>query len=280
MRAASDTRALSSRIRSFVNKVAKAADCDPETTFRALRKTKAFDNLPRLGQVEAGLMNAIADLWEGAGECTIPVLRSAVRELVNECMRASSLAHEEVLPAYLAVTSDPVADEVSARLISKRFDRDRLLQILERGKNITSTLEGPTDDIEIAAGDESLLTKKLDAGGFLVPSVISAKDLRDKAEYLGVKWTKIHGSEEGKKRYSHVKSLMLHDGAAALEAMRNYSEPFGPEMLEELRGRIEQRRADNDQLYDCRNEHLEGVAFALTSECKLQWSRSTPWEDA
>ena len=49
-------------------------------------------------------------------------------------------------------------------------------------------------------------------------------------------------------------------------------------MLEKFRSRLEDRRADGTQLYDCTNEHLEGFAYVLTSECLVTWSADRPWE--
>jgi hypothetical protein len=50
-------------------------------------------------------------------------------------------------------------------------------------------------------------------------------------------------------------------------------------MLAELRSKFQQRRSQSNQLYECSNEHLEGFAYSLTSECKVQWSIDRPWED-
>jgi hypothetical protein len=50
-------------------------------------------------------------------------------------------------------------------------------------------------------------------------------------------------------------------------------------MREDLRRRMRERRARNEQLFDCSDEHLEGVAYTLTAQCRIQWSISRPWED-
>jgi hypothetical protein len=49
-------------------------------------------------------------------------------------------------------------------------------------------------------------------------------------------------------------------------------------MREDLRKRFQTRRADGEQLFDCSNDHLEGFAYSLTSQCKVQWSTERPWE--
>lgn len=203
----------------------------------------------------------------------------AARLLASECFRASSLAHHDVLPAYLPVTSSPVAAELAARLEAKRMTLKRMLSSLEQGLAMTNTLDGnPSSTTLPGSGETPLLLKKLDAGGFSAVSRNSAEDLRDKADYLGILWIQKHGNADGLKRYSHIRSLVLSDAARAYEATKNENPPFGLKMLSELRARFKQRKAAGDILYDCGEEHLEGFAYSLTSECKVQWSIDRPWE--
>jgi hypothetical protein len=49
-------------------------------------------------------------------------------------------------------------------------------------------------------------------------------------------------------------------------------------MLSDLRSRFSSRRAAGAIFYDSSNEHLEGFAYSLTSECKVEWSIDRPWE--
>lgn len=127
-------------------------------------------------------------------------------------------------------------------------------------------------------GTPDLLLKKLNAGGFSAVSCNSALDLRDKAEYLGIVWTKKYGRDNGLQRYGHVRSLVLSDAAGAFEATKSEEHPFGLSMLDDLRSRFRQRRSEGGQLFESSNEHLEGVAYALTSQCVVQWSIDRPWE--
>jgi len=80
-------------------------------------------------------------------------------------------------------------------------------------------------------------------------------------------------------QYSHIRSLVLSDSARAFELAKDRGPAFGLSMLDELRQRLRDRRQAGAQLYECSDEHLEGVAYALTSECTVQWSKDRPWED-
>ncbi|HUT61638.1 MAG TPA: dsDNA nuclease domain-containing protein [Phycisphaerae bacterium] len=276
--AASSVNDLSGPVQKFLVCVADEAGCAPEVAFTALCNTEAFDDLPKLPDVETRLVKELTSVWSRAEDCSYRSVQRAARSLLVECERASSLAHEDVLPAYLPATDDPVGAELSARLADKRMDRPRVLAVLDLGFDETAPLDGDPDAlVEPGTGATHLLLKKLDAGGFSVVSCNSAKDLRDKADYLGLVWINKHGRIRGLQRYGQVRSLVLKDAAQAFEATKRVDRAFGPDMLSTLRERLEQRR---EGVYDCSNEHLEGFAYSLTSQCEVQWSHARPWESA
>lgn len=267
-------------IMRFLSRIAKEAGCSDDVAFVALSKTDASDDLPRLPDIEMRLVGTLTSVWTRAEECYYMSVVQAARALILECERASSLAHEDTLPAYLPVVASPYETELAARLAGKCMTPMRVLTILDSGLNAMSTLDGNPDTCVMpGTGATALLLRKLDAGGFSAVSRNSAEDLRDKADYLGIVWTKKHGRAPGLQRYGHVRSLVLSDAGRAFEAAQREDQPFGLQMLSELRSRFQQRRQDGSQLYDCSNEHLEGFAYSLTSQCKIQWSLDRPWED-
>lgn len=280
IKSATSVNELSRPVARFLNHVASEAGCAAEVTFSALSKTDADDGLPKLADIEMRLVNTLTDVWARAADCSYPSVVRAARFLVWECGRASSLAHQDILPAYLPATVDPVGQEHAARLATKRIDQLRVLELLDHGLHETATLDGdPEAFTEPGVGATDLLLKKLDAGGFSAVSRNSAEDLRNKADYLGIVWTKKYGRTRGLQRYEHARSLVLSDAAGAFEATKNEEHKFGLNMLSELRSQFRQRRSEGSQLFECSNEHLEGFAYSLTSQCKVQWSHDRPWED-
>jgi hypothetical protein len=264
---------------TFLSKVAKAAGCSEEVAFAALRKSVASADLPKRSDVEGRLVATLTPVWDRANECSHSSLQRAARGLVAECGRASSLAHEGLLPAYLPVSSTPDRAQLEA-IAFKRFTRERVLLALEEGFAGTATLDGDTAAMTAgSSGSPALLKAKLEAGGFSVTSINSATDLRDKADYLALVWTKKHGEQRGLQRQQHIRSLALRDAAQAFEASRTDDHKFGIPMLHELRTAIQARRhRPGEQLHDCSNEHLEGFVYGLTSECLVLWSTDRPWE--
>jgi hypothetical protein len=68
------------------------------------------------------------------------------------------------------------------------------------------------------------------------------------------------------------------DAARAYEKEKKDEDPFGIDMLFSLRDNLRNRASFGDQLYGCSVEHLEGLVYSLTSQCKVIWSINRPWE--
>jgi len=164
---ASSVSDLSGPLARFLTRVASEAGCTAEVAFTALYKTDASDDLPKLPDIQMRLVTTLTGVWTRAADCSHASVVQAARSLASECGRASSLAHQEVLPAYLPATVDPAGTELTARLAGKRLDRSRVLELLDRGSNETAALDGdPEACVEPGTGATALLLKKLDAGGF------------------------------------------------------------------------------------------------------------------
>ncbi len=269
---------LPSIVAPWVRRVARDADVTEAVAFAALSKTVAKADLPKLRDAVMRLIDAIAQCWAPAGDCSHNAVRQAAQALIDECGRASSLDHEQLLPAYVTAAVDDDA-AMAARINGKRMTLARVDNVLEHGRESTATLAGdPTLYVEPGGGSTEVLHKKLDAGGFSAVSRNSAEDLRDKADYLGIGWTKKYGHDKGLQCYDHVRSLALSDAGRAFDATQTQADGFGPAMREDLRRRFRERRTAGDQLFDSTDDHLEGIAFSLTAQCKVVWSHAKPWE--
>lgn len=269
---------LSSNVASWVRKIAQNADVTETIAFTAMSKTVAKADLPKLRDAVVRLIDTIVQCWSPAGECSHESVRRAAQALIDECGYASSLYHEQLLPAYMIAAIDDGA-RIAARINGKRMTLDRVQEVLRRGRDSTATLAGdPALSVEPGQGSTDLLLKKLDAGGFSVVSRNSAEDLRNKADYLGIVWTKKHGYDKGLQRYDHVRTLVLSDCGRAFDATHTVADGFGPMMREDLRRRLRERRIQGDELFDATDDHLEGIAFSLTAQCKVLWSHAKPWE--
>lgn len=269
---------LPSTVASWVRRVARDAGVTEAVALTALAKTVAKADLPKLRDAVMRLIDAIAQCWAPAADCSHDAVKRAAQALIDECGRASSLDHEQLLPAYVVATVDDDGD-MTARIAGKRMTLARVQSILEHGRDSAATLAGdPALCVEPGEGSTELLHKKLDAGGFSVVSRNSAEDLRNKADYLGIVWTKKYGHDKGLQRYDHVRSLVLSDAGRSFDATQTENDGFGPAMREDLRSRFRERRMAGVELFDATDDHLEGIAFSLTAQCRIVWSHAKPWE--
>lgn len=273
---ATSVTGLPPAIANWLRLVARDARVSEEIAFTALSKTEASASLPKLRDAVVRLIDTIVHAWLPASDCSHDAIRRAANALIDECGRASSLDHEQLLPAYvIAVDSD--VDQ--ARVEGKRMTLTRVEGILEQGRDSPAILAGdPTLRALPREGSVELLHKKLDAAGFSAVSRNSAEDLRDKADHLGIAWINKCGSEKGLQRYDHVRSMVLSDAGRAFDATQTEADGFGPAMREDLQRRLRERRSLGDQLFDATSDHLEGIAFSLTAQCKVVWSHARPWE--
>lgn len=269
---------LPSDISLWVRKVALNAGVSEVVAFAAISKTEAKSNLPKLRDAVMRLISTITQCWASAADCSYDVVRRAAQALIDECGRASSLGHEQLLPAYVIADVGENAD-IMARINGKRMTIVRVQNILEYGRDSLATLiADPALCIKPGEGSTELLHKKLDAGGFSVVSRNSAEDLRNKADYLGIVWTKKFGNEKGLQRYDHIRSIVLSDAGRAFDATQTEADGFGPKMREYLCRLFRERRRAGSELFDSTDDHLEGMVFSLTAQCKVAWSNARPWE--
>lgn len=268
---------LPSMAASWVRKVARDAEVTEAVAFVAMSKTVATADLPKLRDAVMRLIDTIAQCWPPAAECSHESVRRAAQALIDECGRASSLGHEQILPAY-TIAADP-DEQTATRIAGKRITLERVQAVLERGRDSMALLEDdPTQYVAPGEGSTNLLHKKLDAGGFSAVSRNSAEELRNKADYLGIKWINQFGKSKGLARYNHVRTSVFSDAGQAFDATQTEADGFGPAMREALRRRFRDRRTAGDQLFDATDDHLEGIAFSLTAQCKVVWSHARPWE--
>lgn len=269
---------LPPNVASWIRRVIRNANVTEAVAFTSMSKTVAKADLPKLRDAVMRLIDTIAQCWPPAVDCSHEAVKRAAQALIDKCGRASSLDHEQLLPAYVTAAVD-IEEEIAARIDGKRMTLGQVQDVLEKGRDSTATLAGDTAFcVKPGEGSTELLQKKLDIGGFSVVSRNSAEDLRNKADYLGISWINKYGRNKGLKRYDHIRSLVLSDAGRAFDATQTKDECFGPAMREYLRQNFRKRRRDGEQLFDCADDHLEGIAFSLTAQCRVVWSHARPWE--
>ncbi len=273
-RDATDETSAANPLARFLRKISKLTTHPESTCLAALKKCRCDDSCPKIDHMKQGLINTLAESWEGASEVSVSMLSLEADALIAECQRASSLNHAQTLPLYLNSSLTPADLAAAAAIDGKRLTRHRFEHVLRTAVASQSLLVGTVQPVSPSAQPpKRRLDLKLEAGGFSPVSINSAKDLRDKAEFKSLEWINRLGDREGLKRHEHIRSVVLRDCANAYELARSDSGPFGVRMRSVLTEQFQERRATGGAtLFDCLDEHLEGHAYSLTNECTVWWS--------
>ena len=153
---------LPRKIITWLDRIAQRANVDTIIVYQTIAKTGVNNNLPKLRDITMRLGNTIAQCWDAAEQCSYEILMRVTNNLIDECGRASSLDHEQLMAAYLLNSFD--ADENTKRIIEgKRMTYSRVVSILEHGMDYTAPLwSDSAQDIELGGGSTKLLHEKLD----------------------------------------------------------------------------------------------------------------------
>lgn len=262
-------------IKRLVKKLAKKTNRSAEEVLGTLKKTACTAALPKLDDSRKVLRESITQAHLPAQDAVFSALEKAASLLVAAVRAASSLEHRDSLPAYLCLLNNAEAVEARRRIEAKRFTPERVKKILQESLTTLSLLGNVAPDVVVPAAEaRNRLEKKLEAGGLSVVSINLATDLRASALHRFLEWRERFGETEALRRYHHLKTLVLKDCASAHEDTKNDQEAFGRKMLDSLRARLSTRtQAGGAAVFDCREEHLEGCAYELTSACKVWWSK-------
>ncbi|MDD4752297.1 MAG: dsDNA nuclease domain-containing protein [Desulfitobacteriaceae bacterium] len=270
---------LSNVVKTFIRKISRTAEIAEEDSFHTLKKASIKHDLPKFRDATMRLIDTIVSVWDKAKGASYEGIKRAASHLIDACFRASSLASQDLLPAYLPVSSSGVEREIQERIAGKTFNKQRVYDVLLQGLDDTIPLScDPMDLEDIRTGSKELLRKKLTTGGFSAISTIYAEDLRDTADYAGARLIQKYGREQGLQKYYELRLKVQGDAARAYEKEKKDEDPFGLDMLSSLRGNLKNRALSGEQFYGCSVEHLEGLAYSLTSQCKVIWSINRPWE--
>jgi len=274
-----DFASLNNIIKKFIKKISKKAGFAEEHTFFSLKKVSISHDFPKLRDATLRLIDTIVSIWDKASGVSYEGIRRVSSNLIDVCSHASSLANQDLLPAYLPISSSGVKKEIKERIKGKMFNKQRIYNILLQGLNETIPLSCNPNILEdIGTDNTELLRKKLSAGGFSAVSTIYAEDLRDTADYAGMQLIQKYGKEQGLEKYHELRLKVQGDAAKEFEKNKKSNEKFGLNMLSSLRDNFKNRFSSGEQLYGCSVDHLEGLAYSLTSQCKIMWSIDRPWE--
>jgi hypothetical protein len=111
-----------------------------------LSKVKTSGDLPGLDDIEQRLIKEIADCPD-IGHRRYNELQKLAKTLVNEMLRAASLANSSPHPLHFYLLTDPVAHRTNATIQGKRITKEKIQQILQEHSSTETLYENNPIDV-------------------------------------------------------------------------------------------------------------------------------------
>jgi len=266
-----------SKTKTIINRLAKECKCTPGDIISVLAKIELKGDAAHLNHVDLDLENRLSVIPQLADQ-TSGALKEVAKKIIFKHLEASSLTSEATLTEeYISLNN--VADEARQKLIDgKRITREQLEQLISQGLAHPVTLHLQIgDDLDVMPKETKKLILKMDKGQISFENVGLQKDNKFAAEKHFISWIHKYGSEKASKQYGQVKLIVQNECQAAYDDSFKKDEAFGTEMLRDLRRRLKGRLdTEKQSFFDCKQEHLLGMAGILTEECKVWWSEKFP----
>jgi hypothetical protein len=131
---------LSNVVKTFIKRISRTAEIKEEYTFHTLKKASIKHDLPKFRDVTMRLIDTIVLVWDKAEGASYEGIKRAASHLIDACFRASSLAGQDLLPAYLPVSSSGIEREIKERIAEKAFSKQRVYGVLLQGLDDTIPL--------------------------------------------------------------------------------------------------------------------------------------------
>ena len=263
-------------LRQFVEEIATEAGLKPAEVAATLQKTTVRGHHMAVGHIRGLVRDALAEC-PGVKELPLGTVARIANAIIDLARDASTKTMKGAITDLFAPGTDlgqVIDDQV---LAGKKIAKADVQAIIDAFKASAT----PYQDLDLttlitpADVPTNLLRamRKLARGGVETGRVTNIEDRIRSFEFLYIEWTRKHGAEEALKRYNNVLAAVQHEAAEAQAQAEKTGEPYGSQMYGVLADRLQARaKADGDQLYKCRPEHLMGAAGMLTQKCKAWWS--------
>lgn len=263
-------------VRQFVDQISQAAELTTADVCGTLLKTILRGHESDISSIRGHVREVLSEC-PGIQDLPYLMVIQIADAIIGLARSASSKALKGPIADLYAPGADLAKSLQDQQLSGKRISRVDVVAIIDQFKSAGAVYQ----DISLAGlitprdvpFDLIRAVRKLARGGVEASRTTNIEDLVRSFEALFVQWSRKYGVEEATKRYENVLAVVQFEATEAqVEAARGV-EPYGSTMYVGLSSRLQNRaRADGDQVYNCRPEHLLGAAGLLTEQCKTWWS--------
>ncbi len=270
---------LPKNVRLYVDKIIKALKLSPKDTnnqnlvLNVIRRITLNDDLPKFEDLDLRIAQTIP-VYYSCKDASLDQLMSAANELINQSLRAGSLANVTPLRNYFSYCADPQRAKIASTIDGKRITISKTLSLLEKSINTLNLLQTREPfKIDKIPSTARVLDRKMVRGNISYQNIELTKDQKYSIETLLEKWLYKYGSVEANKKFNHLKAMVANECAEVYDEVKQDDDNFGTKMLVEVRKRLRSRYETQQHLFfDIQYEHLLGIAGILTELCEVWWS--------
>lgn len=246
---------------------------DKHTILNVLGRVRIQEDLPKFDDMESRLVKHIPECYD-AGEAGLDDLLKAARVLINRMFEASALQHVSARNMYFSLFEKKAQVHADTVIAGKRITQEIVNQILRESLSNESLLAAQ-HPVSISALPKGMrkLEIKMATGKISAPNISRAKDFKFSTEKLLNEWIYKHNPQTANKRFDQLRMIVGNECQEAFDSKFSAQQPFGKEMLTEIRERLRRRLTTNPNLFfECTYEHLLGIVGILTEQCDVWWS--------
>jgi hypothetical protein len=269
-------RPLTEYINNLINTVNSGRSASRDIVLDVLSRVEVQDNnLPNFDDIESRIATHIPDFYD-VGEARYDDLLKVAQILIDRMAEASSLASVSAKQLYFALCSNPAQARTDAIIEGKRITRETVEKLLRESlaADIRLHTKTPIALSDLPRGMRKL-EQKMGKGGMSVSNITLAKALKYAYETHFDKWIYKYSDapQRAIERYEQLKLIIGNECQESYDIVCKKDEPFGQEMLIDIRKRLRERWQNEPKLFfDCTYEHLLGVVGVLTELCEVWWS--------
>ena len=263
-----------SKSKTWIKKISKEAKCDERKVISVLSKIVLKGKKAGLDYITSDLRERLDKIYKLCNQ-TFGVLNSISEGLIQKHFNASSLLNKhQVTESFLSSTT-PKDGEIKRILDSKVIRPDDIWGIINKflEEPISLFLKDCPDLNSFPIGTKKL-ELKMDAGGISYDNIKLQKDNKFSAENHFVSWVYKDNTNKAEGKYNQIQLIIRNECQEAHDEYFEESELFGTKMLIDTRKRLKNRySSEKGSFFDCKYEHLMGMAAILTEECTVWWSK-------
>jgi len=256
----------------FLQKIKNSTINDTDLVFQTLKKVRT-DKKPDMSSILSYLMVTLASIFD-IEHRRFYIIKELANTLINKMIMAASLTYKGKREGFYMLLRDPDLEKTNDIIKGKKITKAEIISIFDAVVSKDTVWDISSKVLPKEESDGLTMESKLELGRISEPNIEFMKIAKSVAEAYFVKWHYKYKKEDARNRYNQILFIVYNECITIYDSLRNDNNPFGQEMLNRIRKRLQERFLNNkDAVFGCELEILQGVVGMLTDQCHIWWSK-------